>query len=230
MRLDYPFDIGDLRGLPVSSLLSDCKPGRGHQVESDAVSEWSKELALGASPVRVAGSNPVRIRPFFLYTPSCILSCLSSTSSCQSTTMSFASQFSPIFEPPVYLGYPIWISQSGYNRDFRLAARTAGLPLERGLLAFASRGRATRGGGAVPRGMAANCGDIHINVHQGRQGYGIHFQLSVRGIFVTAVDALSEAERAGVQPGACDCPKILPSRPASAPSMPHARTLLHLSA
>lgn len=228
MRLDYPFDIGDLRGLPVSSLLSDCKPGRGHQVESDAVSEWSKELALGASPVRVAGSNPVRIRPFFLYTPSCILSCLSSTSSCQSTTMSFASQFSPIFEPPVYLGYPI--SQSGYNRDFRLAARTAGLPLERGLLAFASRGRATRGGGAVPRGMAANCGDIHINVHQGRQGYGIHFQLSVRGIFVTAVDALSEAERAGVQPGACDCPKILPSRPASAPSMPHARTLLHLSA
>lgn len=87
MRLDYPFDIGDLRGLPVSSLLSDCKPGRGHQVESDAVSEWSKELALGASPVRVAGSNPVRIRPFFLYTPSCILSCLSSTSSCQSTIM-----------------------------------------------------------------------------------------------------------------------------------------------
>lgn len=223
MRLDYPFDIGDLRGLPVSSLLSDCKPGRGHQVESDAVSEWSKELALGASPVRVAGSNPVRIRPFFLYTPSCILSCLSSTSSCQSTIMRVNS-----LPSSSRLGYPI--SQSGYNRDFRLAARTAGLPLERGLLAFASRGRATRGGGAVPRGMAANCGDIHINVHQGRQGYGIHFQLSVRGIFVTAVDALSEAERAGVQPGACDCPKILPSRPASAPSMPHARTLLHLSA
>lgn len=134
-----------------------------------------------------------------------------------------ASQFSPIFEPPVYLGYPIAISQSGYNY-FCLAARTAGLPLERGLLAFASRGRATRGGGAVPRGMAANCGDIHINVHQGRQGYGIHFQLSMRGIFVTAVDALSEAERAGVQPGACDCPQILPSRPASAPSMlAHAR-------
>ena len=221
MRLDYPFDIGDLRGLPVSSLLSDCKPGRGHQVESDAVSEWSKELALGASPVRVAGSNPVRIRPFFLYTPSCILSRLSSTSSCQSTTMSLRVHSLPSSRP-VYLGYPI--SQSGYNRDFRLAARTAGLPLERGLLAFASRGRATRGGGAVPGGMAANCGDIHINVHQGRQGYGIHFQLSVRGIFVTAVDALSEAERAGVQPGACDCPQILPSRPASAPAMlAHAR-------
>jgi hypothetical protein len=27
----------------------------------DVVSEWSKELALGASPERVAGSNPVRI-------------------------------------------------------------------------------------------------------------------------------------------------------------------------
>ena len=34
----------------------------------DVVSEWSKELALGASPVRVAGSNPVRIIfLFFLF-------------------------------------------------------------------------------------------------------------------------------------------------------------------
>ena len=32
----------------------------------DAVSEWSKELALGASTVRCAGSNPVRIIAFGL--------------------------------------------------------------------------------------------------------------------------------------------------------------------
>lgn len=154
MRLDYPFDIGDLRGLPVSSLLSDCKPGRGHQVESDAVSEWSKELALGASPVRVAGSNPVRIRPFFLYTPSCILSCLSSTSSCQSTTMSFASQFSPIFEPP---GIPDIAKRlqsrfSSRGTDSRAAARAWSACFRLSRARNTRRGRrATRHGGQLRR-------------------------------------------------------------------------------
>lgn len=45
------------------------------------------------------------------------------------------------------------------------------------------------------------CGDIHINIHKGKTGYGIYFQLKDCGIVVTKTDANSEAEKAGVQPG-----------------------------
>lgn len=41
--------------------------------------------------------------------------------------------------------------------------------------------------------------DISINIHKGSNGYGIYFTQKADGIFVTKLDANSEAVRAGVQ-------------------------------
>ena len=40
--------------------------------------------------------------------------------------------------------------------------------------------------------------DITINIHKGANGYGIYFTQKPDGIFVTKIDANSEAARAGV--------------------------------
>ena len=55
--------------------------------------------------------------------------------------------------------------------------------------------------GRGQRDMANNEPDVMIHVHKGQTGYGIYFTQKPEGIVVTKLDAGSEAEKAGVQPG-----------------------------